>query len=487
MDFYSLQFFIFFAIVGTSYYLTAGRFRWAILLGASYFFYGAFKKEYLVFIIASTLITYITAVLMGMKEEKSGRKIYLIINLFCNLSMLLVMKYCNFFLDSVSTVFNSLDISCKSPVLKIIAPVGISFYIFQTVSYTIDVYRGQIIPEKHIGIFALYVAFFPKLLAGPIERAKQFLIQFHQLQRWDWEIATGGLKLMVWGLFKKVVIADRIATLVDPIFANPGEFTGPSFVIASFLYTFQIYCDFSGYTDIAIGISQVFGLKLTDNFNRPYSAHSIAEFWRRWHISLSTWLRDYLYIPLGGNRVAPIRLYYNIIIVFLVCGFWHGANWTFIAWGFIHGFYLVFGLITRVTRAKILQATGIGRNEFIHKGLQISITFVLVSLAWIFFRADSLSDAAYIVSHLHTGWEKILDPDEMRTIFLMGKPGINIIIVVTSLLFLWFVHLMEKHDNMRYLFGTKPLWFRWSVYYIMFTAVLLLSAPDTQKFIYFQF
>jgi alginate O-acetyltransferase complex protein AlgI len=487
MDFYSLEFFIFFLIVATFYFLSPGRFRWVILLGASYYFYGAFKKEYLVFIIASTLVAYITAILMGRMEEKSCRKIYLFINLFCNLGLLLVMKYCNFFLDSVLDIFNFLDISYKSPVFKIIAPVGISFYVFQIVSYSIDVYRGQIAPEKHIGIFALYVAFFPKLLAGPIERAKQFLIQFHQLQRWDWERVTGGLKLMVWGLFKKVVIADRIAALVDPIFTNPGEFTGPSFALASFLYTFQIYCDFSGYTDTAIGISQVFGYKLMDNFNRPYSARSIAEFWRRWHISLSTWLRDYLYIPLGGNRIAPVRLYYNIIIVFLICGFWHGANWTFISWGLIHGLYLVFGHLTRKARARIAQATGIGRNGFIHKGLQISMTFILVSLAWIFFRAASLSDAVYIFSHLYTGWIDIFDANAMRSIILMRRPVINILITVLSLLFLWFVHLAEEHGNMRYLFGTKPLWFRWSVYYIMLTAVLLLSAPDTQKFIYFQF
>jgi alginate O-acetyltransferase complex protein AlgI len=487
MDFYSLQFFIFFAIVGMSYYVTAGRFRWAILLGASYFFYGVYQTKYLAFIILSTLITFVTAMLMGRKEANSDRKIYLFISLFCNLGLLLVMKYYNFFLDSLSATFSFFEIPYKNPVFRIVAPVGISFYIFQVVSYSIDVYRGQIAPEKHIGIFALYVAFFPKLLAGPIERAKQFLIQIHQIHRWDWERVTGGFKLMVWGLFKKVVIADRIAALIDPIFTNPDQFTGPSFALASFLYSFQVYCDFSGYTDIAIGVSQIFGYKLMDNFNRPYSARTIAEFWRRWHISLSTWLRDYLYIPLGGNRVAPTRLYYNLLIVFLICGFWHGANWTFIAWGLIHGLYLVFGHLTRKVRARIAQATGINRISLIHNGIQIVITFILVSLAWIFFRADLLSDAVYILSHLHTGWGKILDPDKMHAIFLMGKPGINIIIIVLSLFFLWFVHRLEAHVNMRYMLVKKPLWLRWPLYYFMLIAVLLLSAPDTQKFIYFQF
>ena len=487
MDFYSLQFFIFFFIVVAVYFMTPGRFRWTILLVASYGFYGAFKTKYLVFIIFSTLIAYFTALLMGREKEKSVRRTYLLISLACNLGLLLVMKYHNFFIDSLVTVLGLFEIHYKSRFLKIVAPLGISFYIIQIVSYSIDVYRGQKSPEKHLGVFALYVAFFPKLLAGPIERAKQLLPQLHEVQRWDWERITGGLKLMVWGLFKKVVIADRLADLVGPVFANPSHYAGPSLVLVTVFYSFQIYCDFSGYSDIAIGISQVFGYKLMDNFNRPYTALSVAEFWRRWHISLSTWLRDYLYIPLGGNRVIPARLYINLMVVFLVCGIWHGAGWTYVAWGLVHGFYLVFGLITRGPRAKISQAVGLHRIPLIHKGIQVTTTFALVTIAWIFFRANSLSDAVYILSHMHTGWADIFSENKLCSMFFLGRPKSEFLIALSSLIFVWVIHFLEAHGNMRYMLGNKPLWIRWTVYYIMLTAIFLLSAPDKQKFIYFQF
>jgi D-alanyl-lipoteichoic acid acyltransferase DltB (MBOAT superfamily) len=342
-------------------------------------------------------------------------------------------------------------------------------------------------PEKHLGVFALYVAFFPKLLAGPIERAKQFLSQLHENHPWDWPQATNGFKLIVWGLFKKVVVADRLAVFVEIVFNNPTVHEGPSLALAMVLYSFQIYCDFSGYTDVAIGISQVFGFKLMDNFDRPYTARSVAEFWRRWHISLSTWLRDYLYIPLGGNRVTPARLYKNLMVVFLICGLWHGANWTFVGWGLIHGFYLIVGLASMDIRSKITRALGLDRIPAFHRGLQVFTTFILVSLAWVFFRADSLYDAVYIVTHLHTGWTDIFAGNKLGALIFLGRPKSQLIIALSSLVFVSFIHFIETHDNMRHMLSTKPISLRWAVYYIMMVAVLLLSAPGSQKFIYFQF
>jgi D-alanyl-lipoteichoic acid acyltransferase DltB (MBOAT superfamily) len=457
------------------------------MLGASYYFYGTFKVHYVILLAISTLVSYFSALLMEKQPERWARRKYLFLSLISNLGLLFVFKYFNFFSSSLTNILFSHDLSHGSYLLRLAVPVGISFYIFQVVSYSIDVYRGDKTAERHLGFFALYVAFFPRLLAGPIERAKQFLSQLHEVRQWDWEKATNGFKLMVWGLFKKVVVADRLAAFVDVVFNNPAQYDGPSLALSLFLYSFQIYCDFSGYTDIAIGISLVFGLKLMDNFDRPYTSRSIAEFWRRWHISLSTWLRDYLYIPLGGNRVSAARLYVNLVAVFLICGLWHGASWTFITWGLIHGFYLVFGLFTRNTRSGIAHSVGIDRIPLLHKGMQIAVTFVLVSLAWAFFRANSIPDAVYMVTHLHSGWSDILTGNNLDAWLFLGKPKRDFIIAISSLVFVWLIHFLETHNNMRHMFSEKPIIFRWPVYYILLTAVLLLCAPGSQKFIYFQF
>jgi D-alanyl-lipoteichoic acid acyltransferase DltB (MBOAT superfamily) len=487
MELYSLSFFVFLFIVMAVYYIAPQRFRWVVLLVASYYFYGTFKVHYLFLLAFSTLVAYFTARLMEKQSERSGRVKYLLLSLLCNLGLLFVFKYFNFFSSTVINLLFTDNVSHGSYMLRLAVPVGISFYVFQLVSYSIDVYRGNKTAEKHLGMFALYVAFFPRILAGPIERAKQFLSQLHESRRWDWEQATNGFKLMVWGLFKKVVVADRLAAFVDVVFNNPSHYEGPSLALALFLYSFQLYCDFSGYTDIAIGISQAFGLKLMENFDRPYTSRSIAEFWRRWHISLSTWLRDYLYIPLGGNRVAAERLYVNLIVVFLICGLWHGASWTFIVWGFIHGSYLVLGLITRNVRSGIAHSIGLDSVPLLHKGMQIVVTFILVSLAWAFFRSDSLYDGVYIIAHLHTGWSDILSANAIDRLIFLGKPRTEFVIAISSLVFVWVIHFLETHSTMRTMFSGKPVVFRWPVYYILVTAILLLSAPGPQKFIYFQF
>jgi len=487
MDFYSIEFFTFFFIVFTVFFLSPPRFRWLVLLCASYYFYGSFQVQYIALIAFSTLIAYFTAIGMQRCSEKPKRMIFLVLSLLCNIGILFLFKYYDFLNISLQQLMGSFDIPYKGHALNLIVPLGISFYVFQVVSYTIDVYRGEKPPEKHLGIFALYVAFFPKLLAGPIERAKQFIPQFYENTRFDGERITNGLKLMTWGLFKKVVIADRLATFVNVVYADPYSYQGVSLVIAVVFYSFQIYCDFSGYTDIAIGISQVFGLRLTDNFARPYSAASVAEFWRRWHISLSSWLRDYIYIPMGGSRVRTTRLYFNYIFVFFICGLWHGASWTFAVWGLIHGIYLIFGIFLRGFREKVTFAIGLNKFPILHRSIQIIITFALVSLAWIFFRANTISDALYIISHLHLGWEKVFNFETLGSLILLTRSATEFIIAISVLLFFGAVHVLEKHENMRQMFAGRPLWLRFAAYYIMVTGILLLSLPGTQNFIYFQF
>jgi D-alanyl-lipoteichoic acid acyltransferase DltB (MBOAT superfamily) len=483
MDLYSLPFFVFLFIVISIYFLAPKRFRWVVLLAASYYFYGTFKIQYVFILAFSTIIAYSSALLMERQPSISGKRKILLAGCVCNLGILFLFKYYNFFSDSIAIILNNFNLSYQGHLILLVVPVGISFYIFQVVSYMIDVYRGTKSAERHLGLFALYVSFFPKLLAGPIERAKQFLPQLHEYHQWDWERATNGFKLMVWGLFKKMVVADRLAVFVDTVFNNPNAYEGPSLALASVFYSFQIYCDFSGYTDIAIGISQIFGFRLNDNFDRPYVARSVAEFWRRWHISFSTWLRDYLYIPLGGNRVVPARLYGNLMVVFLVCGLWHGASWTFVVWGFIHGIFLVNGIAFRNIRSRISHTLGLDSVPVIHRYLQICITFILVSLAWIFFRANSLHDALYAISHLHTGWIHIFKETGFESMILLGRPKSQFIIVLASLAFVWLIHFIEDHNAMRRMLSEKPFYLRWPVYYVMLIAVLLLSAPGSQKYI----
>lgn len=487
MDFYTLKFLKFAIIVLAFFFLAPARFRWIILLAASYYFYGTFKLFYLAVIIFCTLLTYLTALMMDRENTARKRKCYLIFGLTANLGILFIFKYFDFLDSSLQQLLGMGGVAYNSHALKLLIPVGISFYVFQIVSYLVDVYRKDTAAEKHVGIFALYVVFFPKLLAGPIERAGRLIPQLHENSRFDAERFTNGLKLVCWGLFKKMVIADRLAVFVNVVYADPQAHTGVSLVLAVIFYSFQIYCDFSGYTDIAIGLAQLFGLKLSDNFNRPYIATSVADFWRRWHISLSSWLRDYLYIPLGGSRVRMARHYLNYLLVFLVCGIWHGASWTFVAWGLIHGLYLVCGRATSGLRAKATAAIGLNKKPGLHRRLQILFTFALISLAWIFFRANSLTDAYYIISHLHTGWGSLLNTEFLDSAFLLTGSKVDLLIAIASLAFFGLFHRLEQHENMRRLLSDKPLALRFTFYYIIVASILLLSLPDMTNFIYFQF
>jgi D-alanyl-lipoteichoic acid acyltransferase DltB (MBOAT superfamily) len=400
---------------------------------------------------------------------------------------LFLFKYFNFFNDSLKTVFERFNIFYGIPALKFLLPVGISFYTFKNLSYAIDVYRNDEEPEKHLGFFALYVAFFPQLLAGPIERATRFLPQLYKKFDFNYQRVTKGLRLMIWGFFQKMVIADNLALLVDPIYNHPNHYQGLPLFLATLFFAFQIYCDFSGYSDIAIGAAEIMGFKTMENFSHPYFSKSISEFWRRWHISLSTWFRDYLYIPMGGNRVSLLRWYLNLFIVMTICGFWHGANWTFLIWGGLHGFYLVSSILTRNFRTHLTRMIGLDRVPRLHICLRGLITFFLVSFAWIFFRANTISDAFYIIYNLFIGWGRVFTIKGLRNVPLMTNLRFEFIVSLMSVGILLFVQLMDLRGNVIDRFSEKPVWIRWPVYYFLLLAILLCGNFGSKEFIYFQF
>lgn len=398
MLFNSLQFLIFFPIVVGIYFALAPKYRWMLLLAASYYFYACWKVEYLILILFSTAIDYYASNRMGRIVDKKKRRPWLYLSLFVNLGMLFMFKYFTLFNESTREVFQHFNLFYGMPAWELLLPVGISFYTFQTLSYSIDVYNGKLKPEKHYGQFSLYVAFFPQLVAGPIERATHLLPQFHKHHSFDYQRFVGGVQQMLWGFFKKIVIADRLAIYVQEVYAHPGDENGITLLIGTYFFAFQIYCDFSGYSDIAIGAARIMGYDLMDNFRTPYLSKSVREFWTRWHISLSTWFRDYLYIPLGGNRVVKWRWYMNLMLVFLVSGFWHGANWTFLVWGGIHGV----ALIVETWVFPLWETGPLKKLGKFGNLIRVALCFHLVLLAWVFFRAESVGDAGLIIQKITT-------------------------------------------------------------------------------------
>jgi len=447
------------------------------------------RPEYVILIVASTLVDYIAGIKMHQTQVKARRRKYLILSLLLNLGLLFSFKYFNFFNDSLRIILTRYNIFYNIPNLKVLLPIGISFYTFQTLSYTIDVYRGKRDPERHLGIFALYVAFFPQLVAGPIERSTRLLPQFRKQHTFDYKRVTNGLKLMAWGYFQKVVIADNLAVGVDNIYNNPHGYSGLVLIVATVFFAFQIYCDFSGYTDIARGAAQIMGYDLMLNFRRPYFAKSIRDFWQRWHISLTSWFRDYFYIPLGGNRVVKWRWYYNIFIVFLVSGLWHGANWTFIIWGALHGFYLLFSIWTKDIRERLAGFTRIREFPTPRKYLRALVTFCLVLFAWVFFRANSVSDALYIVTNVHTGWGDLSMVSAIKnSLRALGLTKLELFIAVISIAILVVIHLIQRKGSLREMIAVRPAWFRWLAYYALLLSIVFFGAFNRSvPFVYFQF
>ncbi len=416
-------------------------------------------------------------------EQASGkrRKTFLILSLVANIGVLAIFKYYNFINLNFSHLLESFSLSNPIPYLSILLPIGLSFHTFQAMSYTIEVYRGNQKAERHFGIYALYVMFYPQLVAGPIERPQNLLPQFRINHDFDYDRVTSGLRLFAWGLFKKVVIADRLALVVDTVYSNPQEYNSMSLIIATVFFSFQIFCDFSGYSDMALGTARVMGFKLMKNFDRPYQSKSISEFWKRWHISLSSWFRDYLYISLGGNKVKISRWYLNLFIVFLVSGLWHGANWTFVIWGALHGFYLVFALMTKDFREKFNKFFLLDSLPFV----SVLTTFILVAFAWVFFRADTVNSAFYIIDKIFTGFPDmlsgILRHEEVFQPIGPVKAG------MIAILALELFHVLQTKTNVTNLFLKQPVYVRWAIYYVYIFVIIYWGVFDDRQFIYFQF
>lgn len=485
MSFVSAEFLLFFCIVIPLYFLTPHRMHWAYLLAASYLFYAYWNAGYLFLIVFSTLVDYWAARWLDEtdRSQVARRRLLLAASIVVNLGVLFTFKYFNFFADSLVGGLNALGIQANPVLLQVLLPVGISFYTFQSMSYTIDVYRGHIKPERHFGIFATFIAFFPQLVAGPIERAGNMLPQFRQRVGLDYDRIVGGLRLILWGIFKKVVVADHIAIYVNNVYNNVESYSGLPLMLATLFFAFQIYCDFSAYSDIAIGTARIMGFRLMDNFRQPYLSLSVREFWRRWHISLSTWFRDYLYIPLGGSRVRFSRNLFNLLVVFVVSGLWHGANWTFIIWGALHGIFLVVEiLISRALPVGGLQFPGV-------RYLRWALTFALVCFAWIFFRANSLDDARYVVTALFDfsgGFSTLAIPYYEVVMSATNELALALFLIA----FVMFVDWLDSRWGVIETWGSRPWPLRWGVYYGLTTAVLLVLlvyGASTSDFIYFQF
>ena len=482
MQFNSFHFVLFLIVILSIYFSINHKYRWALLLLGSYYFYMCWKPEYILLIIISTLIDYYCGLKMGAENNQKKRKPFLIISLFTNLGILFSFKYFNFISSSLKASFDYFNIFYNVPVFDVILPVGISFYTFQTLSYSIDVYRGHKKPEKHLGIFALYVSFFPQLVAGPIEKSTHFLPQLHKKIKFNYLRFKEGALLIIWGLFKKIVIADRLAVLVNTVYNDPTNYQGIILIIATIFFAFQIYCDFSAYSDIAIGTARIMGYDLIKNFNRPYFSKSIAEFWRRWHMSLGGWFRDYLYLPLGGNKDNKLNWQKNILIVFLISGLWHGANWTFVIWGAIHGTYIVIGSLL-----KKINIFKFNREKIYYKFLQILITFTLVDFAWIFFRANSLSDAIYIIKNIFIINLNVLYDKSLHKLGLDEK---DLILSILLIIFLLIVQIIQRKTNITNWILAKNIFIRWSIYLIAIYSIIMFgfyAQGHQSQFIYFQF
>ncbi|MCR5716851.1 MAG: MBOAT family protein [Lachnospiraceae bacterium] len=490
MLFNSFSFLIFFPIVTLCYYLIPHRFRYLWLLAASYFFYMCWEPRYALLLLGSTAVTYVCARLLGRAEKISIRRLILIISLVLNFGILFLYKYLEFFLINLNSLLKALHIELSVNAFSLVLPVGISFYIFQAVGYTIDVYRKELAPEKNFFKYAVFVSFFPQLVAGPIERAGNLLHQFEEKHFFEWKRVKNGLLLMLWGFFLKVVVADRIAIFVDAVFDDFYNYGGWYLVVASILFAIQIYCDFAGYSTIAIGAASVMGFTLMENFHQPYLAVSVKEFWRRWHISLTGWFRDYLYIPLGGNRKGKVRKYVNNLIVFFLSGLWHGAMWNYVIWGGLNGLYLVIADLFAPVKEKVRNLVHWDPEASSNRLLGRIVTFVLVDFSWIFFRSQGTTQA-FQVLHQMTSVRNIgvlLD----GSLYQLGLDQRNFWLMMLSIVLLFVVDsLHERGLHVRAWLEKQNLWCRILVPIVLIETILIFgiwgSNYDASAFIYFRF
>jgi len=480
MLFNSIEFAIFFPAVVAMFFFSPQRWRVTLLLAASCFFYMAFIPVYILILLVTILIDYFAGMYIETVEGRK-KKALLWLSIVSTCTVLFIFKYFGFFANSFEGLAGLFGWQLPPTVVKIILPIGLSFHTFQSLSYVVEVYRGNQKAERDFIIYATYVMFFPQLVAGPIERPQNLLHQFREWHELNYNNITSGLKRMAWGFFKKLVVADRLALYVNDVYGAPRNYNGLQLTIATFFFAYQIYCDFSGYSDIAIGAAQVLGFRLMENFRTPYYSLSVSEFWQRWHISLSTWFRDYVYIPLGGNRVSTKRYITNLLVTFGISGLWHGASWTYVWWGLLNGLYLVMGWLTRDWRNRFFRAIGLEEHTLIRKAIMLVSTFLLTCLAWIVFRARNMGDAVYVTEHLARGWDfgSIGTPQ-----FLLRQlpVAVGAIFALEVGQLLW-----QSKLSVPSLVGRLPLPARWAVYAAFVILVLMFGIYRNNQFIYFQF
>ncbi|WP_026526198.1 MBOAT family O-acyltransferase [Butyrivibrio sp. VCD2006] len=490
MQFVSLSFLLFLIITISVYFIIPKKIRYIWLLIASWVFYYKLSHKLLILLIAITVITYIAGILLDTPaDSEKKKKPVLIAGIVLLLLTLGYFKYTGFLLETVKSLQSAMGLEPLEIAAKIALPIGISFYIFQAIGYLADCYMGKIEVEKNYFRLALFISFFPQVMSGPIERAGNMLPQFKKPQSFSYESMRDGLLLMMWGYFQKIIIADRLAVLVDHIYKSYENYSGTLLFLATVFYTLEIYTDFAGYSNIAIGSAKIMGIDIMQNFKQPYLSRSIPEFWRRWHISLSSWLRDYLYIPLGGNRKGYVRKLINICIVFAISGLWHGAAWTFVFWGLLHGLYQVIGILTKSLRESLIEKLSIDPQGFAIKLINTVVTFMLVNIGWIFFRAPSFKAAGYILKNM---WK--LKPWVLLdgTLFNLGLAEADIRLLVVALLVLTFVDILNyKGISIRKVLTEQTLWIRWIVYVAAFLFIVTCGVwgpgYDAASFIYSSF
>lgn len=492
MLFNSYNFLAFFPVVVLIYYVIPKKIRYIWLLMVSYYFYMGWNAKYALLLFASTAITYVCGLLIHALRERSEIAVKIVVasSFISNLGILFFFKYFDFAVENINHILASFHMELINPKFDVLLPVGISFYIFQALSYTMDLYRNEIKVEKNFLKYALFVSFFPQLVAGPIERSKNLLKQVNEVHKFSYKRMCEGLLLMLWGYFMKLVIADRIALFVDAAYGTEVLYDGKYLILASVLFAVQIYCDFAGYSTIAIGAALVMGFHLMENFDCPYFARTVAEFWRRWHISLSSWFKDYLYIPLGGNRKGIVRKYANTMIVFLVSGLWHGANWTYVIWGGLNGIYQVIGVTLQPIRKWLNEKMPFLKKSRLLILFQIVITFFLVDFAWIFFRADSMGHAMDVIGRmLHINNAELLANGTLYDIALNQK---NFVVLAIAILILLVVDIFKYNGvQIRNVLINRFFLFRWIVCIIGVVSILIFgiwgSGYQETNFIYFQF
>lgn len=497
MLFNSVDFLLFFPIVTLIYFIIPHRIRYIWLLVCSYYFYMCWNAQYALLLFASTFITWLSGLAIASTAKKEtddptrlrSRGI-VAISLILNLSLLFFFKYTGFVIDNLNSLLSVCNIQLRLGKLDLLLPVGISFYIFQALSYTIDVYRGEIRVEKNLLRYMVFVSFFPQLVAGPIERSARLLGQFYEKHYFDYERACRGLMMMLWGYFMKMVVADRLSVLVDQVFNYCSYYTGFEILVGAVFFAFQIYCDFAGYSTIAVGAAQIMGFELMENFHQPYLSTSVADFWRRWHISLTSWFRDYMYIPLGGNRRGKWMKYRNILIIFLSSGLWHGASWTYVIWGGMNGLYQIIGSETKKLRTAVKSRLGIRSDSGSGKLLACIVTFALVDFSWIFFRAATLEDAVTVIRQLFASFNPWILFD--GTLYTLGLSQIDFWVGVLAILTIFAVDILhERGVHIRDWVLEQNLFFRWAVYLAALFTILIFGfyGPnyDAAQFIYFQF